>query len=195
MKKHGDLDLTEHPVTGEKVYEGVLLHVHRDTVRLPNGKVATREYIDHPGAVAIVPVVDGGEILLERQFRYPIGRVMIEIPAGKIDPGEDPLRTAQRELLEETGYSAREWRHLGTIHPLVAYSNERIELYLARGLVEAQAAALDDGEFLETFTLPLTEALNWVGDGRITDSKTMIGLFWSERLLRPSASPGSGGSA
>jgi ADP-ribose pyrophosphatase len=195
MKKHGDLDLTEHKVSGEEVYGGVLLHVHRDAVRLPNGKVTTREYIDHPGAVAIVPVVDGGEILLERQFRYPIGRVMIEIPAGKIDPGEDPLRTAQRELLEETGYTAREWRHLGTIHPLVAYSNERIELYLARGIVETQGAALDDGEFLETFTLPLAEALRWIGDGRITDSKTMIGLLWIERLLAPREASGSGGIA
>jgi ADP-ribose pyrophosphatase len=193
MKKHGIIDLTERKVSGEEVYGGVLLHVQRDAVRLPDGRVATREYIDHPGAVAIIPILDGGEILLERQYRYPLGRLMIEIPAGKIDPGEDPFGTAKRELLEETGYTAREWRHLGTIHPLVAYSNERIELYLARGLVEEQGALLDDGEFLETFTLPLAEALDWIRDGRITDSKTMIGLLWVERLLAggPAAPPGA----
>ncbi|MCL4799627.1 MAG: NUDIX hydrolase [Burkholderiales bacterium] len=184
MKKHAGGDLTEHRVSGEEVYGGVLLHVQRDAVRLPDGRVATREYIDHPGAVAIVPVLDDGRILLERQFRYPLGRVMVELPAGKIDPGEDPLGTARRELLEETGHTAREWRHVGTIHPLVAYSNERIELYLARGLAESrEGAALDDGEFLETFALPLAEALTWVRDGRITDSKTVTGLLWAEKLL------------
>lgn len=181
MKKHADL--TEHRVSGEEVYGGVLLHVQRDAVRLPDGRVATREYIDHPGAVAIVPVLDDGRILLERQFRYPIGREMIELPAGKIDPGEDPLGTAQRELLEETGHRAREWRHIGTIHPLVAYSNERIELFLARGLAEEHAGALDEGEFLETFALPLADALAWIRDGRITDSKTVSGLLWTEKLL------------
>jgi ADP-ribose pyrophosphatase len=174
--------LAEHRVSGEKVYGGVLLHVHRDSVRLPNAKLATREYIDHPGAVAIVPILAGGLILLERQFRYPHRRVMVEIPAGKIDPGEDPLATARRELLEETGRVAAEWRHLGTIHPLVAYSNERIELFMATGLTAAQDATLDDGEFLETFQLPLAEALEWVRAGRITDSKTMIGLMWADRL-------------
>ena len=174
--------LAEQTISGEKVYGGVLLHVHRDSVRLPDGKPATREYIDHPGAVAIVPIVDGGMILLERQFRYPLGTVMVEIPAGKIDPGEDPFDTARRELLEETGQTAAEWRHLGTIHPLVAYSNEHIELFLATGLTATQDAALDDGEHLETFTLPLSEALEWIRDGRITDSKTMIGLMWAERL-------------
>jgi len=193
MKKRGVLDLTEHKVSGTEVYGGVLLHVQRDSVRLPDGKVTTREYIDHPGAVAIVPMLDDGQILLERQFRYPIGRVMIELPAGKIDPGEAPLGTAKRELLEETGYTALDWRRLGTIHPLVAYSNERIELYLARGLVEAQGAALDDGEFLETFTVRLDDALEWIRDGRITDSKTIIGLLWVDRLQGQPRSPGAGG--
>ena len=174
--------LAEQRISGEKVFGGVLLHVHQDSVRLPDGRPATREYIDHPGAVAIVPVVDGGMILLERQFRYPLGGVMVEIPAGKIDPGEDPLDTARRELLEETGRIAAKWRHLGTIHPLVAYSNEHIELFLATEITVTQDAALDDGEHLETFTLSLPEALEWIRDGRITDSKTMIGLMWAERL-------------
>ncbi len=182
MGKHDEPHLAEERLGGEKVYGGVLLHVHRDSVRLPSGKRATREYIDHPGAVAIVPVVEGGLILLERQFRYPHGRVMVEIPAGKIDPGEDPLDTARRELLEETGRTAGTWRHLGTIHPLVAYSNEHIELYLATEISASRGATLDDGEILETFALPLEEALDWVHDGRITDSKTMIGLMWAARL-------------
>ncbi|MGB8436204.1 MAG: NUDIX hydrolase [Burkholderiales bacterium] len=174
--------LAEHRVSGDKVYGGVLLQVHRDSVRLPDGGTATREYIDHPGAVAIVPLLEGDIVLLERQFRYPLGTVMTEIPAGKIDPGEDPLDTARRELLEETGRSASDWRHLGTIHPLVAYSNEHIELFLATGLTAAQDRSLDHGEFLETFTLPLAEALEWIRDGRITDSKTLIGLMWIDRL-------------
>ena len=178
-----DEPLVEHKISGEKVYGGVLLHVHRDSVRLPDGEIRTREYIDHPGAVAIVPLLEGDSILLERQFRYPHGRVMVEIPAGKIDPGEEPVETARRELLEETGRVAAGWRHLGTIHPLVAYSNERIELFLATELtVTGGGPALEDGEFLETFTLPLAEALEWVRTGRITDSKTMIGLMWVDRL-------------
>jgi ADP-ribose diphosphatase len=177
-----DEHLVEQTISGEKVYGGVLLHVHRDAVRLPDGNVATREYIDHPGAVAIVPLLEGDTVLLERQFRYPHGRVMIEIPAGKIDPGEEPLETARRELREETGRVAASWRHLGTIHPLVAYSNERIELFLATGLAAGEGPALEAEEFLETFTLPLGEALEWVRDGRITDSKTTIGLMWADRL-------------
>jgi len=180
--QEGERHLTEERLSGEEVYAGVLLHVHRDRVRLPNRKQGTREYIDHPGAVAIVPLLDDDQVLLERQFRYPIGRVMVEIPAGKIDPGEEPLATARRELLEETGRVAAVWRHLGTIHPLVAYSNEGIELYLATGIAAARRPALDDGEFLETFTLPLDDALEWVRTGRITDSKTTIGLLWVERL-------------
>ncbi|NJN40393.1 MAG: NUDIX hydrolase [Gammaproteobacteria bacterium] len=178
----GPPHLVEERTSGEKVYGGVLLHVHRDSVRLPNGAPAVREYIDHPGAVAIVPMLDGDTVLLERQFRYPHGRVMVEIPAGKIDPGEAPLQTARRELREETGRTASEWRHLATIHPLVAYSNEHIELFLATGLLAAGEAALDPGEFLETFTLPLSEALEWIRAGGITDSKTVIGLMWAERL-------------
>lgn len=182
MSKDDAKHLAEHRVSGEKVYGGVLLQVHRDTVRLPDGESATREYIDHPGAVAIVPILDGDFVLLERQFRYPLGRVIVEIPAGKIDPGEEPLDTARRELLEETGRRAAGWRHLGTIHPLIAYSNEHIELFLATGITTIQDATLDHGEFLETFTLPLSEALEWVHAGRITDSKTTIGLLWAERL-------------
>jgi ADP-ribose pyrophosphatase len=176
-------DLAERRVKGKWVYRGKLLKVRSDIVRLPDGNAAEREYIEHPGAVAIVAVTDAGELVMERQYRYPLRRDMIEVPAGKIDPGEDPLATARRELKEETGYTASSWRHLATIHIAIAYSNERIEIYLARGLRHG-GAKLDDEEFLEVFTLPLARALAWVEAGKITDSKTVSALFWAERALR-----------
>jgi len=175
-------DLAERRVDSEQVFDGRLLHVRRDTVSLPDGTRAGREYVVHPGAVGIVALTDAGEMVLERQFRYPLARDFYEIPAGKIDPGEPPLETARRELREETGYVAREWRHLATIHPLIAYSDEAIEIYLARGL-ERREAMLDMGEFLEVFTLPLAEALQWVRAGYITDAKTISALFWTEKVL------------
>jgi ADP-ribose diphosphatase len=176
-------DLTEHQLSSEVIYDGKLLHVRRDRVRLPDGGVAEREYIRHPGAVCIIAMLDSGELVMERQFRYPLGRDMIELPAGKIDPGEPPLETARRELLEETGYAASEWRHLATMHLAIGYSNEHIEIFLARGLTQKQAR-LDDEEFLEVFTLPLATALQWVREGRITDAKTLSGLLWAEKVLQ-----------
>ncbi len=170
-------DLTEHFVAGEEVYSGRLLKVHRDRVRLPDGSETVREYIRHPGAVAIVALFDDGRVLLERQFRYPHRRDFIEIPAGKLDPGEAHLDTARRELQEETGYVAADWRRLGIIHNAIGYSDEGIELWLARGL-EERGAKLDEEEFLETFTLPVAEAVAMVRDGRITDAKTVAGLLW-----------------
>jgi ADP-ribose pyrophosphatase len=175
-------DLKEHRLSSKLVYDGRLLKVRSDTVRLPNGASAEREYIVHPGAVAVIAVTDAGELVMERQFRYPLGRDMIEIPAGKIDPGEDPLATARRELREETGYTASEWTHVATINIAIAYSDEHIEIYLAQDLKHEQAK-LDDEEFLEVFTLPLASALAWVREGKITDSKTVAGLFWAEKVL------------
>jgi ADP-ribose pyrophosphatase len=172
-------DLTEHFVAGEEVYSGRLLKVHRDRVRLPDGKEAVREYIRHPGAVAIVALFDDGRVLLERQYRYPHRREFIEIPAGKLDPGESHLVTAKRELLEETGYVAADWRPLGVIHNAIAYSDEGIELWLAQGL-ELRGQKLEPGEFLEVITLPVAEAREMVRDGRITDAKTICGLLWLE---------------
>lgn len=170
-------DLEEVRLGGEEVFSGRLLKVHRDRVRLPDGAEAVREYIRHPGAVAIVALFEDARVLLERQFRYPLRKVFVEIPAGKLEPGEDHLGTAKRELLEETGYVAAEWRRLGAVHNAIGYSDELIELWLARGL-ELREQALAEGEFLEVFSLPMAEALAMVGDGRITDVKTVAGLLW-----------------
>ena len=175
-------DLTETCIEGASVYRGKLLHVRCDRVRLPDGMEATREYIVHPGAVAMVALLDDGRVVMERQYRYPLGGDLLELPAGKIDPGEDALATAQRELLEETGYVASSWALLTTMEPLAAYSTERIYIYLARGL-EHKARSLDEEEFLEVFAEPLSELLDGVRTGRITDAKTQIGLFWAEKVL------------
>jgi len=179
-----DKDLTERFVSGSRVYDGTLLKVHRDVVRLPDGSAGVREYIRHPGAVAIVPLFDDGAVLLERQFRYPHAREFIELPAGKLEPGEPHLDTAKRELAEETGYSAAEWTRLGVIHTAIAYTDEAIELYLARRLTQTERK-LDDGEFLELLTVPFEEALEMVRDGRITDAKSVTGLLWVDKWLRP----------
>jgi len=143
-----DAHLVEHRVSSEQVYQGSFLDIRRDTVCLPDGRHATREWVVHPGAVMIVPLLDDGRVVIERQFRYPMGRVMIEFPAGKFDPGEPALACAIRELAEETGYSAAEWARAGILHNAIAYSNEGIEVWFARGL-KAGANRLDEGEFLE----------------------------------------------
>ncbi|MGE5523707.1 MAG: NUDIX domain-containing protein [Rhodospirillaceae bacterium] len=176
-------DFTETCIRSQVVYEGALLHVLSDEVRLPNGQRARREYIRHPGACAIVAMVDRETLLLERQFRYPLRRHFIELPAGKIDPGEDPLATARRELREECGYTASNWRHIATLHPCIGYADERIELYLATGLQRVQAT-LDDGEFLEVLEVKIADALQWIREGRITEPKAITGLLWAEKLMK-----------
>ena len=179
-KRSGDAHLVETRIASEDVFDGKLLHVRRDTVRLPDGKTATREYIAHPGAVMIIPRLPDGTLIMERQFRYPLGRIFIEFPAGKIDPGEDPATTAARELLEETGYTAERWSHIGTLHPLITYSTERIEIYTADALTFI-GAKLDAGEFIEIFSATLEEALAWIDRGELTDVKTMLGLLLLSR--------------
>lgn len=168
----------EERISGEVVYAGNFIEVHRDVVSLPDGTQATRDYIRHPGAVAIVALTDGDEVVLERQYRYPLGRDLVEIPAGKLEPGEAHLDTGKRELLEETGYAAAKWAYLGLVHNAIGYSDEGIELWLATGL-EKREAKLDEGEFLEVFTLPFADALAMAADGRLTDVKTIVGLFWT----------------
>ena len=179
MKDDGK-DLSERFVAGGRVYDGGLLKVYRDEVSLPDGTRGYREYIRHPGAVAVVPLFDDGRVLLERQFRYPHKRDFIEIPAGKLEPGEPHLETAKRELLEETGYSAAEWARVGVIHTAIAYTDEAIELFLAEKLSHT-ARKLDDGEFLETLVVPFAEAMAMIRDGRITDAKTVTGLLWFDK--------------
>lgn len=177
-----DEGLIETRIDGKTVYTGDFLNMQRDTVRLPDGKSATREYIRHPGAVMIIPVFDDGRVLLERQYRYPLGKVMIEFPAGKLDANEDAAACAQRELREETGYTARELHYLARVHPVISYSTETIEIYLARGLT-AGAPQLDDGEFVETFIAAGAQLLDWVQSGHVTDVKTIVGAFWLEKIL------------
>lgn len=174
-------DLTERFVSGEQVFDGKLLKVHRDVVRLPDGSQGAREYIRHPGAVAIVALFDDGRVLLERQYRYPQRREFVEIPAGKLEPNEPHLETAKRELLEETGYTAQQWTRLGVVHTAIAYTDEAIELFLAKKL-SLGTARLDDGEFLETLIVPFAEAIAMIRDGRITDVKTVAALLWVDKF-------------
>ena len=176
-----DSHLVESRLQSETVFSGRLLEVRRDTVRLPNGGEATREFVVHPGAVLIVPVLDDGRLVLERQFRYPVGRVMLEFPAGKIDPGEPPLLTAQRELIEEAGYTASGWKRLGTLHPEIGYSTEFIDMFEARGLSYV-GAQLDDGEFLDIVTLTEDELLLTYDCGGFTDAKSIAALFAWRRV-------------
>jgi ADP-ribose pyrophosphatase len=177
-----DPHLTETFISGEQVYKGHFLQVERDVVAMPDGKEAAREYIKHPGAVVILPLFEDGNVLLERQFRYPLNRVFVEFPAGKIDYNEDPLVCAKRELLEETGYTASSWQFVCTIHNAIAYSDEHLDIYLAKGLTEGEAQ-LDEGEFLEVYRAPLSDLMASIQSGSVTDVKTIIGAFWLEKIL------------
>lgn len=177
LEEKGSRDpLAEHCLGSETVFLGRLLDVRRDRVRLPDGNEATREYIRHPGAVVVIPVLPDGRLIVERQFRYPLGRAFLELPAGKIEPGEDILACARRELREETGFEASDWHYLGVMHPCIGYSDERIEIFLARGLSEV-GHARDEEEFLELHFMSVPEVQAAVIEGRITDGKTVTALF------------------
>ncbi|NOZ03878.1 MAG: NUDIX hydrolase [FCB group bacterium] len=175
--------LKETRVSTKPVFKGRLLDVRLDEVRLPNGKNTTREYIIHPGAVVMIPVLPDGNIVLIRQYRYPMGREFIELPAGKLDPGESPRETADRELEEEIGYRAGKLTELVEIHPCIGYSNERMWLYLAEELVPTKTNT-DHDEFIELLPMPVEKAVDMVWAGKITDVKTIIGILWADRLLR-----------
>ncbi len=177
--------LQEHTLARSEVFRGAFLRVVRDLVRLPDGKTAPREMVLHPGAVVVVALLDDGRVVLERQWRHPVGRVMIEFPAGKLDPGEDRLACAMRELREETGYSAREWAHAGVMHPCIGYSDEFLDIWFARGLTQGERR-LDEGEFLDVFAATPQELMDWVRDGSLTDGKTMSCLVWLHNVLNGS---------
>lgn len=176
-----DQHLIEHKISSEELLKGRFLHAFRDTVRLPDGSNATREFIQHPGAVMVIPMLDDGRLVLERQYRYPLHRVMVEFPAGKLDAGESTFTCAQRELLEETGYCATEWARAGMLHPVIAYSTEFIDIWFARGLTLGERK-LDAGEFLDVFTTTLPELLIWCCDGQVTDGKTLTAALWLQNL-------------
>ena len=177
-----DPHLRETTLARTDLLKGHFLHVVRDTVRLPSGHEATREHVLHPGAVMVVGLLDDGRVVLERQFRHPMQAVMVEFPAGKLDAGETSLACAQRELREETGYSAREWAFAGRLAPTVGYSDEIIDIWFSRGLTLGQRH-LDDEEFLDVFTAEPTELMRWCRSGAVIDGKTLVGLMWLNNVL------------
>ncbi len=177
-----DEHLAERTLSSDLLFQGSFLQVQRDTVAQPDGRQTTREYVRHPGAVAVLPLLDDGRLLLERQWRHPLGRVLLELPAGKIDPGESAAACAVRELKEETGYTAREWAYACTLHNAAAYSDEHIEIWFARGLT-AGAQRLDEGEFIELVAMSESALDAAAKCGELTDAKTLIGLLWLQRWL------------
>lgn len=181
MTSESDSRLAETLVNSETLLQGSFLHVRRDTVRQPDGRLAQREYVVHPGAVVVIPLADDDRVVVERQYRHPVGRVMLEFPAGKLDPGEDPLRCGQRELLEETGYRAAQWARAGALHLAIAYSTEIIHIYFARGLRGGERK-LDDGEFLDVHLMPVDELLGACRNGDVTDAKTLSCCLWLQNV-------------
>ncbi len=175
--------LEEKKLSREEIFEGKVLHVVKDTVSLPDGGTATREILLHHGAVCIIPITDDGRVILERQYRYAVGKVLVEIPAGKLEPGEDPLECAKRELREETGYSADEMIFLGDYYGSPALLREHITMYLARGLHKG-STHYDDDEFMEVFDLPLNDLIEDVMNNKIEDAKTQLCALKAKEYLK-----------
>ena len=180
--EHAD-GLAEQTLDDRVVFQGKYLQLHHADVRLPNGETSYREYLKHPGAEMIMPLFDNGDVLLERQYRYPLRKVFVEFPAGKKDEGETPLDTGQRELLEETGYRAERYTHVTDIHNALAYCDEVIHFYLAEGLTQVSEQQLDDNEFVQLLRVPLSELMTWVKNGWVPDVKTQLGAFWLQDYL------------
>lgn len=187
MNNQVDAHLIETKLKSQALFSGHFLHAFRDTVALPDGSQATREYVTHPGAVMIIPMLEEPgqplQLVMERQYRYPVQQVMIEFPAGKLDPNESTLQCAQRELFEETGYRAQQWARAGVLHPVISYSTEFIEVWFAKDLSLGERK-LDEGEFLEVF-LQTPESLQQdCLNGKVTDAKTLTGMFWLQNVLQ-----------
>jgi ADP-ribose pyrophosphatase len=177
------IDLREIKLSSETKFKGNLLHVVRDVVQLPNGQKSIREGIKHPGAVVIIPFLNTSTLIMERQFRYYPNEIFYELPAGKTDPGEDFLTTGKRELLEETGYTAKTWTFISHLYPAIGYADEKMAVYAASDLTIKEIDR-DEDEFLEIIEMPLDKAMEMLRRGEITDAKTMVGLFWAEKLAR-----------
>ena len=175
-------ELKESTVSSEKVYDGTFLDVRKDIVKLPNGNKSTREWINHPGAACIIPIMSDGKLALIKQYRYPVRSTMIELPAGKLDIGEKPEVCAIRELEEEIGYLADKLTFVTKIHPAIGFANEEMWIFLAENLIKSKKNT-DHDEFVELIPTSIEDALHMVWNGAITDVKTIIGILWVERLL------------
>lgn len=173
--------MKETTIESKLVFEGRMLSMKVDTVNLPNGKQAAREVVVHPGAAAVVAVTDADEMLLIKQFRYPVDQIIWEIPAGKLESGENPLICAKRELAEETGYGAEQWKHLSTFFTTPGFSDEVMYIYLASGLKTGPKTA-DEDEFIELYHVPFAEAVRMIASGEIKDAKTIAGILLADRI-------------